>query len=140
MALGLVCRRYKEFIQKSRNAMMMHLNTRSRTFLVDRPFCKISRMRFISSPQARAVLRKSAVECLMPILNHPIVFGTAHVISMLQDGSVDVFGTSADVVEPNSTCSAISDVVSGTRAARHLFEKESSQRAEPKIGDAPRPH
>ena len=86
------------------------------------------------------LLRKSAVAFLMPILNHPIVFGTAHVISMLQDGSVDVFGTSADVVEPNSTCSAISDVVSGTRAARHLFEKESSQRAEPKIGDAPRPH
>jgi hypothetical protein len=54
VALGLVCRRYKEFIQKSRNAMMMHLNTRSRTFLVDRALCKISRMRVISSPQARA--------------------------------------------------------------------------------------
>ena len=75
----------------------------------------------------------------MPILNHPSYSVLLTLCSMLQDGSVDVFGTSADVVEPNSTCSAISDVVSGTRAARHLFEKESRQRAEPKVGDTPRP-
>ena len=71
MALGLVCRRYKEFIQKSRNAMMMHLNTRSRTFLVDRALCKISRMRVISSPQARAAAEEVLSRIIMPILNRP---------------------------------------------------------------------
>ena len=62
-------------------------------------FCsKISRMRVISSPQARAAAEEVLSRIIMPILP-PIVFGTAHVSSMLQDGSVDVFGTSADVVD-----------------------------------------
>ena len=54
MALGLVCCRYKEFIQKASKCYDDALEHEKPHVPCGRPLCKISRMRVISSPQARA--------------------------------------------------------------------------------------
>ena len=82
---------YKEFIQEASKCYVDALeHEKPHVPLLVVLYSKISRMRVISSPQVLAAAEEVLSRIVDVYFEPPVVFSTAQVSSMLQDGLVDV--------------------------------------------------